>query len=433
MQKINLTLFLVIFQNFLLWFLIEKFGLEIGLYSVFYIIWIFDVAFLFVYFLDNLLQKKLENNQNLIPKFTDNIHKNISGLLIFFTIIISFFVWFSGRHIFLLMIMIALTVAQIILSKIILHKVFFFKKPMIPIYSISIISIIMANISMYLFVWLNVIFRLRISCMAWLITLLTIWWFWIKMRRIWLSTIFRFYMLFAVLSSFVLILFVYWDLNSWFGIKDSRYKVAYFENFVQKMCRSVSQQSFLDLKCEKMATEIGSNVRIIKLDSDGMTWNIAWADNQKSYNSAFSGDNKDNENTKIDNISQNASWQISNQNNWPNQTNPERLVTYRDVVRYFFTNQVYSWPELHFQNISTKDKNYNEFAMAYDRRTIWLDIVPSKTVYCDIYIVMKWIKNSWNVKIINPKNPFDPYWDEAVKLDKLNGCKKWELAKYKNL
>jgi len=461
MQKINLTFFLLIFQNFLLWFLVDNFWFTFNWYSIFYLIWFFNLFFLFVYLIDYNIQKRIEQNKkeqsdNFFPK--KNIYKYIFWFLIFFTVFFSLLSWILWKYIYILFIILAFDIITIFFFKFTKRDLYFFKKPIIWVYWIFLLSFICANIFMYLLYEIdNVIFRIWFSCIVWIVVLL-LWWFFVKINRILKSTMFRFYSILIVIFSFVLTIFVYGDLNSWFGMRNKDYQAKYFDDFKKSICRSISTQTYIDIGCDKIFENTSSNnIQLKNLSDSNFYYSWNQIENQTSWNiedkSWFIDDKKDflidedelkkitwdleiswdnEQNLILENVDDNITntKQEKNKKTWENL---EKLVSYRDIFADFFYWQKYTWKIVKFKNISKDDPDYNFFAFAWKYRMIWLDISPNNNVYCQNYIVMKWILKGRNVNVSNPKNPFDPYRNEAFKLWELNNCIKWNFVKFKNL
>ncbi len=78
-----------------------------------------------------------------------------------------------------------------------------------------------------------------------------------------------------------------------------------------------------------------------------------------------------------------------------------------------------------FTNISKADPDYKYFKTAAREWMIWKSTNPDTNITCDTYIVMKWLVEWWDIWSYTDIK--QAYRSEAIELDKLNDCSKWNL------
>ena len=73
----------------------------------------------------------------------------------------------------------------------------------------------------------------------------------------------------------------------------------------------------------------------------------------------------------------------------------------------------------------------DDMKTALEKRMIWTTTDPQMIVSCDVYMVMKWIAEWWNIT----KSPEikENYWNVAESKGMLNWCTKWAKLTYANL
>ena len=107
---------------------------------------------------------------------------------------------------------------------------------------------------------------------------------------------------------------------------------------------------------------------------------------------------------------------------------PNQLATFREVLKFLFTNTTLDTnTNVSFKNVSKLDENYAYFRTAYDKKMIWTDIIPTQKPTCETFVVMKWLNEWWNVWSYS--NIKDAYWKYASANWKLPGCKYWSYIK----
>ena len=84
-----------------------------------------------------------------------------------------------------------------------------------------------------------------------------------------------------------------------------------------------------------------------------------------------------------------------------------------------------------FTHVSKSNEMYPYMKTALDKRMIWTTTDPQMIVSCDVYMVMKWIAEWWNIT----KSPEikENYWNVAESKGMLNWCTKWAKLTYANL
>ena len=105
-------------------------------------------------------------------------------------------------------------------------------------------------------------------------------------------------------------------------------------------------------------------------------------------------------------------------------------ATFTDVIKSLFDKNwivLNTSKNIKFTYVPYTSSDYAYFRTAYDKRMIWKTIVPTKTLLCETYIVMKWLtewRNVWSYKNIKTA-----YWNYAKNNDKLSNCKYGEYTK----
>lgn len=84
-----------------------------------------------------------------------------------------------------------------------------------------------------------------------------------------------------------------------------------------------------------------------------------------------------------------------------------------------------------FTHVSKSSSMYPYMKTALEKRMIWTTTDPQMIVSCDVYMVMKWIAEWWN--IAKSANLKENYWNVAESKWLLNWCVKWEKLTYANL
>lgn len=103
--------------------------------------------------------------------------------------------------------------------------------------------------------------------------------------------------------------------------------------------------------------------------------------------------------------------------------NNTTALTFAQVVPVLvkkFNLNVPSW-SIKFTNISSDSAIYNDFKAWYAARFFGPSINPSSTVSCNVYFVMLWLAQNWNVSY-NSSNIFPAYRAEAAKRNQLYWC-----------
>lgn len=86
-----------------------------------------------------------------------------------------------------------------------------------------------------------------------------------------------------------------------------------------------------------------------------------------------------------------------------------------------------------FKYVAKSNELYPYFKTAQEKWMIWTDTDPNKLVSCDTYITLKWLREWRNVGSYTKSNVKTVYWNKAIELWKLNGCKKWAYVTKWNL
>ena len=84
-----------------------------------------------------------------------------------------------------------------------------------------------------------------------------------------------------------------------------------------------------------------------------------------------------------------------------------------------------------FTHVSKSNAMYPYMKTALDKRMIWTTTDPEMIVSCDVYMVMKWIAEWWNIAKSDKLK--ENYWNVAESKWLLNWCTKWSKLTYANL
>ena len=84
-----------------------------------------------------------------------------------------------------------------------------------------------------------------------------------------------------------------------------------------------------------------------------------------------------------------------------------------------------------FTYVSKSSSIYPYMKTALEKRMIWTTTNPDMIVSCDVYMVMKWIAEWWN--IAKSAELKENYWNVAESKWMLNWCTKWSKLTYANL
>ena len=84
-----------------------------------------------------------------------------------------------------------------------------------------------------------------------------------------------------------------------------------------------------------------------------------------------------------------------------------------------------------FTHVSKSSSIYPYMKTALEKRMIWTTTNPDMIVSCDVYMVMKWIAEWWN--IAKSAELKENYWNVAESKWMLNWCTKWSKLTYANL
>ena len=84
-----------------------------------------------------------------------------------------------------------------------------------------------------------------------------------------------------------------------------------------------------------------------------------------------------------------------------------------------------------FTHVSKSSSIYPYMKTALEKRMIWTTTNPEMIVSCDVYMVMKWIAEWWN--IAKSAELKENYWNVAESKWMLNWCTKWSKLTYANL
>ena len=83
--------------------------------------------------------------------------------------------------------------------------------------------------------------------------------------------------------------------------------------------------------------------------------------------------------------------------------------------------------DISFTYVSFQNPYYNEWRTAYANKLIGKSTNPSKYIFCESYIVMKWLLEKRNVSY-TASTVLANFWAEAVKRNELNGCVKGQIV-----
>jgi len=108
----------------------------------------------------------------------------------------------------------------------------------------------------------------------------------------------------------------------------------------------------------------------------------------------------------------------------------DKKATFTDVIKSLFDENgvvLNTSKNIKFTYVPYTDSDYDYFRTAYDKKMIWKTTIPTKTLLCETYIVMKWLtewRNVWSYKNIKTA-----YWNYAKNNNKLSDCKYGEYTK----
>ena len=99
----------------------------------------------------------------------------------------------------------------------------------------------------------------------------------------------------------------------------------------------------------------------------------------------------------------------------------DSLATFADVIKYLLKDEKLSTKtDLAFSYIWKSNPDYVYYRTAYEKKMIWKDLQPTKTLMCETYVVMKWLVEEWNVwKYVDVKQA---YWNYAKENWLLPSC-----------
>lgn len=114
--------------------------------------------------------------------------------------------------------------------------------------------------------------------------------------------------------------------------------------------------------------------------------------------------------------------------------NPTSQVTIIEAIKHLV--KAYNIPlskstSSKFTHVSKSSSMYPYMKTALEKRMIWTTTDPNMIVSCDVYMVMKWIAEWWN--IAKSENLKENYWNVAESKWLLNWCTKWSKLTYANL
>jgi hypothetical protein len=117
-----------------------------------------------------------------------------------------------------------------------------------------------------------------------------------------------------------------------------------------------------------------------------------------------------------------------------NNNSPTSQVTIIEAIKHLV--KAYNIPlskstSSKFTHVSKSSSMYPYMKTALEKRMIWTTTDPNMIVSCDVYMVMKWIAEWWN--IVKSENLKENYWNVAESKWLLNWCVKWEKLTYANL
>lgn len=113
---------------------------------------------------------------------------------------------------------------------------------------------------------------------------------------------------------------------------------------------------------------------------------------------------------------------------------PSGPLTFRTVLQYLvetYDLQVLKSTPTKFENLSFTDSNYRIFNIAAQHKLIGKNIRPDSQVSCKTYLVLKGLSAGWNVTFTD--SPFEPFWNEGMRLGEINGCTRDALLTKDNL
>lgn len=117
---------------------------------------------------------------------------------------------------------------------------------------------------------------------------------------------------------------------------------------------------------------------------------------------------------------------------WINNTDTVSMI---DSLRFLMeTNKITlsTNTNTNFTYVSKTNPLYAYWKTAYDKSMIWAKINPSTKITCETYQVFKGMLLNRDLKYTSA-NVKKVFWDEATKLDVLNGCEYGKLLKGENL
>ena len=117
-----------------------------------------------------------------------------------------------------------------------------------------------------------------------------------------------------------------------------------------------------------------------------------------------------------------------------NNNSPTSQVTIIEAIKHLV--KAYNIPlskstSSKFTHVSKSSSMYPYMKTALEKRMIWTTTDPNMIVSCDVYMVMKWIAEWWN--IAKSENLKENYWNVAESKWLLNWCTKWSKVTYANL
>ena len=106
----------------------------------------------------------------------------------------------------------------------------------------------------------------------------------------------------------------------------------------------------------------------------------------------------------------------------------DALATFEDVIKYLLKDEKLSTKtDLAFSYIWKSNPDYAYYRTAYEKKMIWKDLQPIKSLMCETYVVMKWLAEEWSVwKYTDIKQA---YWNYAKSNWSLPNCEYWEYVK----
>lgn len=125
---------------------------------------------------------------------------------------------------------------------------------------------------------------------------------------------------------------------------------------------------------------------------------------------------------------------VETQEDSPTATLPSGPLTFRTVLQYLvdtYELTTLKSAQTKFENIPSTDSDYNIFNIAAQHRLIGKDIRPDSQVSCKTYLVLKWLSAGWKVTFSD--SPFEPYWNEGIRLNEIKDCTREALVTKNNL